>query len=754
MHTFERLLAKSTNSPTHPEQRALLFQHLRDVVDTAHALTGCVGNNSLVSLGLKDSFSLETLTSAVVRGAFLHDLGKANHQFQRMVRQGPQPPQALRHEWISAWLPIKFPQLNTWLFSGLSDLECNAALFAALGHHLKVADGSAVDVRPGSEDTEVYILCDHPDFHSSLQVVCEKIGATPPPCLQEVKIDLRNRPLFELRAWLRDMVSWFEGSNLQTRGFIALVKALVVAADVAGSALPRKGNDPRIWTEKVLGRVCTGDDLKSIAVQRLEGNAPRPFQDRVAGSNERVTFVNAGCGSGKTVAAYLWASRHAGGRKVFFCYPTTGTATEGYRDYIIPSEMRAESELLHSRSEVDLEGMLDAEAEDTLEKGIKIESLAAWDVPLVICTADTVLGLIQNNRKALFSFPSIGNGVFVFDEIHQYDDRLFASLLRFLTVFCGTPTLLMTASLPKARLKAMEEILEKTGAKLTVITGPKDLENIKRYRLRPVIGEPPWDLVRQMLSDGKKILWVANVVNRAMKFAKQSHERGFAPIYPYHSRYRYCDRVTKHNSVINAFKKENPGPVLAIATQVCEVSLDISADLIISDLAPISALIQRLGRLNRRVTTESVGEACPAFFLEPEMSLPYEKEDLEITRTWLKLVGTLPVSQADLAVAFEKLAQDVPVSTVESAWLDGGPFSKPAPLREAGVTIPVIRAEDYAACVDQKRRPIQKEITRRSIPMTLGPVAKEIGDWKRVSFVFVAPKNRLNYSERWGAEWV
>src|SRR5262249_36916321 len=146
---------------------------------------------------------------------------------------------------------------------------------------------------------------------------------------------------------------------------------------------------------------------------------------------------------------------------------------------------------------------------DTLEKVMKIASLAAWDVPLVICTADSVLGLIQNNRKALFSFPAIGNGVFVFDEIHQYDERLFASLLHFLAAFRGTPILLMTASLPKSRLKAMEGILEKTGSELRVIPGPRDLESIKRYQLRGIVTEPPWDLIGETLAERKKILWVA-----------------------------------------------------------------------------------------------------------------------------------------------------------------------------------------------------------------------------------------------------
>lgn len=64
--------------------------------------------------------------------------------------------------------------------------------------------------------------------------------------------------------------------------------------------------------------------------------------------------MRAGCGTGKTLGAYNWAKRHAVERKLFFCYPTTGTSTEGFLDY---AHEKIDSTLLHSRAAVDLEAL-------------------------------------------------------------------------------------------------------------------------------------------------------------------------------------------------------------------------------------------------------------------------------------------------------------------------------------------------------------------------------------------------------------
>jgi len=747
------LLAKKPRTPGSAQHCETLVGHTTEVFRVAKALLEVIGPQAVGSMGLSSEL-LSDLREVLLRGAALHDIGKANSQFQDIMYGSRMRVQALRHEWISTWVPFRFPELDEWLFSGLTPELRWSTLFSVLCHHLKVTDGSAISARAGGGEAEIDVLLGRSDVSECLELAGQELGLPLPPACQQVRIDLTDgQPLSELKNCLGDAMGWHQSASGEMRRFVALAKAMVISADVAGSAVPKEGIDVVEWTKRVLKRCCTSEDMEGVAKVCLKYKRPHKFQEVMSNSNASVSLVIAGCGTGKTVGAYMWAARHGGGRKVFFSYPTTGTATEGYRDYIVPSEIDADSALLHSRADCDLEDMVgteDKRPEEITEHALRIESLTAWDVPLVICTADQVLGLIQNARRGLFSVPAIANASFVFDEIHQYDNRLFRALLRFLDAFCGAPMLLMTASLPVARLNVIRDKLEMLGSRLEVIEGPADLQNIKRYLIEGPEKKLPWDIAVRTLREGRKVLWVANTVNRCVGFAKEAQTRGLDPR-PYHSRYRYCDRMDRHNAVIEAFRA--PGSALAVTTQVCEVSLNLSSDLLVSDLAPVPSLIQRLGRLNRWATPENPGSPKPLVILEPSSASPYEDREMDQARAWLSELGSGPFSQQDLSAAFEKLALGPVSDGIESAWLDGGPFAAPAPLRESTHTISILREEDKSKCVDERSRPVTKEIARHSIPMLLGPVAREIGAWKRLGYAFVAPKARVEYSQQWGAEW-
>ncbi|MFN2393798.1 MAG: CRISPR-associated helicase Cas3', partial [Pyrinomonadaceae bacterium] len=105
------------------------------------------------------------------------------------------------------------------------------------------------------------------------------------------------------------------------------------------------------------------------------------------------------------------------------------------------------------------------------------------------------------------------------------------------------------------------------------------------------------ELVRREYAKGKKILWVVNAVDRCIAIAKElEKERAYC----YHSRFKYIHRLKIHFNIIEEFTPEaaNTG-VIAVTTQVCEMSLDLDADILITELAPAPALIQRMGRCNR-----------------------------------------------------------------------------------------------------------------------------------------------------------
>lgn len=136
------------------------------------------------------------IEAAALRGALLHDLGKANDHFQRMVRGRPgRVTQGLRHEWISAWLPLHLSAFRTWFF-GEDTRLASFVLAAVLGHHLKAQD---VTPRKGSGRSTVECAFDHPGFIETLRRGGEALGLPEPPRLDRVTIDLSRRALRELR---------------------------------------------------------------------------------------------------------------------------------------------------------------------------------------------------------------------------------------------------------------------------------------------------------------------------------------------------------------------------------------------------------------------------------------------------------------------------------------------------------------------------------------------------------------------------
>ena len=69
---------------------------------------------------------------------------------------------------------------------------------------------------------------------------------------------------------------------------------------------------------------------------------------------------------------------------------------------------------------------------------------------------------------------------------------------------------------------------------------------------------------------------------------------------PHHARFAKPDREQLDRAIEAAFGKERPGGgCVAVATQTVEQSLDLDADLMITDLCPMDVLLQRIGRLHR-----------------------------------------------------------------------------------------------------------------------------------------------------------
>ncbi len=782
---YERLWAKSPpkhdqNGSTQPEPEWILLEnHLRAVLATAEQVLRATGCNQLRALGLDPTVWAERLQTVVLLAAALHDLGKANDHFQAMVHRDPERlnrQQGLRHEWLTVLL---IAHLEEGLSVAADEDDLRVVRWAISGHHPAYNRSSPPRTPPPGSGAAIQLLVDHRDFQACLRWLENALNLRGLPCFTDpIEIPLVGKGnafnrIAEIH--LKDLWHWnhivASDNNADTDWvrFVAVVKACLVACDVAGSALPKKLDaeaEQAEWVVESLSRFPTTQQLDEIITDRLTDNDSgqlhtlRPFQKRLADEAGQVTLVVAGCGSGKTLAAYHWARQNHPGHRLYFCYPTTGTATEGFRDYLVSGESpKFDADLFHGRRDIDLDilGVVDTSQDGGEDGLLRLESLEAWSTPIVCCTADTVLGIIQNNRRGLYAWPALATAAFVFDEIHAYDDRLFGALLRFLDAVRGVPVLLMTASLPTHRLRSLEACLSRRSTELTILPGPEEMEALPRYHQLPLVDqEALLETVCQELRSGGKVLWVCNTVDRAIAASRQLAES--KPII-YHSRFRYRDRVCRHKEVIDAFKAD--GPALAICSQVAEMSLDLSATLLVIDLAPVPALIQRLGRLNRRATPGD--PTRPFLVIEPQrkdgtlLALPYSPEDFDLARRWLEHLCELDdgkLSQRHLREAWENdpEVQNRRPTYVPSAWLDGGPVTSLLELREVSPGITVIMEDDLPEVLDERSNQ-RKCLSELTVPMPPPPRTVNWRDWRQVRGVLVAPSEVIQYDAQRGAQW-
>lgn len=734
-----RLLAKSLRERQKPSAPETLRGHTALVVDAARRLLEHRARAALLAAGLPATLE-DRLSRIVLLGAFCHDLGKCSNQFQDMVRGKRQAPQLVRHEALSLWLCWPGQPLSDWLRRAVAtDADYLVAILAAAGHHRKFWSHAVCTDGAGVSTT---LLTGHPDF-APLLALRKDLGA--PPVLGDIRVeDSRTCRIADRLASWGESAGAMLGEDDETKRLLALVKAFVLAADVAGSALPRGAEKPA-WIDAQLGiadETVARADRAAVVRKRLGSGTLRPFQERVGESRAPITLVRAGCGSGKTLAAYHWAATQHPTRQLWVTYPTTGTATEGFRDYLQPTDVPARLE--HGRAEVDVDlfhlrdGSETRRSDERSRAFDRLDAIRSWGCDVITCTVDTVLGLVQNQRRGLYAWPGLCHGAIVFDEIHAYDDTLFGCLLRFLEALPGLPVLLMTASLPQARLLAIEDLCRRVHrVPLAVIDGPRDLEELPRYRIEQA--SDAWEAVTRCLAEGGKVLWVSNTVDRCIAVAENA-PAGY-PALVYHSRFRYVDRVRRHAAVIAAF--EAPGPVLASATQVAEMSLDLSADLLVTDIAPIPALIQRLGRLNRRGTPDSTK---PCIVLPVEGALPYTESQLAEARVWLQRLEGRDVCQRALIDAWSQPPGGAP-ARLWSEWLDGGARTEPAAVRDASPGVTVLLAEDAA-----RVRAGTARVVEVALPMGPPPRGLKFEKWER--FVPIAPEGTIHYDPERGARWL
>lgn len=220
---------------------------------------------------------------------------------------------------------------------------------------------------------------------------------------------------------------------------------------------------------------------------------------------------------------------------------------------------------------------------------------------------------------------AFANSVVVFDEAHLYSPYTHALMKSMLDILCHSniPVIVMTATMPET---LQRDLMEGLNPKIIGFQG-KFLNNRKiSWELKEWLllkNDEPSDELLEMLDSNRdqKVLIVANRVDVAQNLVLGLKDRGPKLI---HSRFSVNDRAIKEEEVIGLLGKESTGKSgIIISTQVCEVGLDISCDLLVTECASSDALVQRIGRVARW------GGKGKVIIVNPEKSVPYVDKKLE-----------------------------------------------------------------------------------------------------------------------------
>lgn len=733
-----------------------LREHTLDVLAAARALfgtnrhptrrCGCWLRFFRLNAGSRASF-----LNALEAACLLHDLGKANGDFQAAVT-GHQNGQYLRHEHVSALL-LNSLSIRKWL-EQREDVDWDVVLSAVYCHHLKADLLNLIPTFAYRRHQSLQMLNEHPEFVSLLTDIGERLhlkGELPSGPAGWRSGRVTSAPwesLEKSRNSLADRLNDF-GDGLQNTGgqsrLLLAVRAALIAADAAGSGLPRTDQDISGWIESVLPsdnrNLCDREYIRSSIInprieelqtgRRWQGWSD--FQDHAANLPQR-SLLLAPCGSGKTLAAWRWIEQQAGEGvgHCLFLYPTRATATEGFRDYVAWAP-EADAALMHGTAAYELDGMFSNSNEEEHRKDRHYETeqrlfaLGYWPKLVFSATVDQFLSFLQYGYSSICLLPVLVDSVVVVDEIHSFDDSMFQTLLDFLQHF-DVPVLCMTATLSQERRRKLEQ---QGGMNLLDAgSGPfRDLQVISqapRYTIHHTTLEDAEQHARQRLQEGRRVLWVVNTVARAQaiarRFAARIHSAELQtsdgqPVFCYHSRFRLCDRKRHHEAVIRAFRRDqnNTNGTLAVTTQVCEMGLDLDADVLIAETAPVSSLIQRMGRCNRAHQPRAC--AGEVLVYEPDSPRPYDEErDLIGVPEFLSDVVTGdPVSQAGLESAMRRAPQPRDQRKPVCQFLGSGPFALSGADEFRDIeefTVPAVLASDVQDVMDclLRKQPIDGHI--------------------------------------------
>jgi len=698
MKKYNHIFAKSADKKGNPG--TTLIEHLEHVACVAEAFAEYLG--------------LDKKTARI--GAILHDIGKASPVFQERLKPTYKRPleghDPYRHE------------LGSLLFLHLVDESIRPQVIDMVVSHHKSMLGDKkgygiLDLDDNRDDAFELHSKYWEEWHDNALGILEYFGWKVHP------ISLK-----EAEETFEEVIEYCDEKE---NGW-SIWKGLLVGADHYGSAMIYS-------TEKKIQKAFKIPNINFYNRQHYL----YPLSLVSTDFPQKHTLVTAPTGAGKTD----FLIRRCKGR-IFYTLPFQASINAMYER--IEEDLRKDNpgldlRLLHAASRIVVK-------DDTEEKdlqnlvGASVKVLTPYQVASVVFASkgfETILADLQNCDIIL-------------DEIHTYSDVSKAIVLKIIEVLhhFGCRLHIGTATMPSKLYNAILEMLGKENVYEFKLKN-EELDKFDRHIVhKPTDFENLKPTIQQAIKGNKKILIVRNRVVHSQELFKQlSIEYPKVDKMLIHSRFKRGDRKQLETDLKNFYNK-SPNACIVVSTQVVEVSLDISFDLMITDAAPLDALIQRFGRINRKRTDKTIGHYKPIYVLPPpedeKAAKPY---DLEIiNRSYEQLPNSEVFHERDAQEKIDKVFTTFEHPNIEqNARFKDGQFqikelthvSKSVLLESLGI--------DSVSCITESDKENYMRSNRDNriqyeIPMRYWSVAsKELEQLEWGSHPFVIPDKAYSETE-------
>ncbi|MFE6727766.1 CRISPR-associated helicase Cas3' [Streptomyces californicus] len=662
---------RAKSRPRHDPER--LTTHSR----TVHAMVTHI-RDRIASTGILATEP--AFWTRILHAALLHDAGKIAESFQQQLEPGG-PLWGERHEVLSlAYVDLLAPTAR-W---NTADRLMIATLVAS--HHRPLHAPSSLG---GGKTSLARLYNQHTDWeeaftrtttlqHPLIQVprglhqqflawLAGYLTLDPPaPHPSDPPLAQRAKTL------LQEVLTAWEQPVTPHAGLLAvLAQGALTLADHAGSAHEQ---------------LQTHMPLHPHYLTRLP-HPPHPHQQAAATTDGHLVLA-APTGSGKTEAGLAWAARQMptmpGQPRLIWTLPYRASLN-AIRQRLThtldpaPGDTTADIGLLHGALARTLlsEALADdcAPNPDTARKArARAAAMRLFTQRVRVATPHQLLSAALAGPTHSSVLLEQANALFVLDELHAYDPQTFGRLCAAMRLWerLGSRFAVLSATLAPPLLTLITESVEHP---VTLHTAPHGTAPV-RHRLTlddtPLTHPASIDRLRSWLNDGHSVLAVTNTVTTAQTLftALTDDAHTAAPSDPHaalllHSRFKNRDRDAIEHALLHRHPERTPGSSrlpagLVVATQTVEVSLQLDLDRGAVENAPIEAVAQRAGRVNRR----GLHPDGPVEFRvhATQSHRPYEKAAVQAAwdaLTTLTADGTDTLSEQDIDRLLH-LAYDTP----------------------------------------------------------------------------------------------